>query len=227
MGTHLVQHRLGVGAENTVGRACHAQIRDVARACGEDAGIGGGDVGVGTEYDLHPTVQMKTHGQLLRGSLAVEIQEGDVVVTLLPLQNAVGYRKGIVQLIHEGRARQIHAEDTETADLSEGVAHSGAGGGVVGGTDNDVRVIIQKAVEITASEGVIAQGDQVCPCIQECLGVCLAQAVDLGGVLSVHHHKISPKGCGGLAEGLAQILNGTATDNVANGEDFHGLCLFL
>ena len=59
------------------------------------------------------------------------------------------------------------------------------------------------------------------------LGVPQGQAVDLGGVLPVADHEIHPQRGGGLAEGPRQVFNGAATHNVADGQNFHDLRLFL
>ena len=226
MGAHFCQHRLGVGTQNAVDGSRHAQVGDVARPLGQHAGVGGGDVGVGAENDIDPPVQMVAHGQLLRGSLGVEVQEGDVIVPLLAVEDAIHHREGVVQRIHEGRTRQIHAEDTEAAVLHRGVAHTGAGGGVVGGADDTVGVVVQVAVNVPTSEGVVAQGDEIHPAVQKSLGIPQGKTVDLGGVLSVADHQIGPQGGSGLAELVRQILNGAAAHYVADGKDFHGDSLF-
>ena len=221
MGAHLVEHRLGIGAQNAVRWSRHAQIGDVARAAGKHPTVGGGDVGVGAENHLHPPVQVVAHGQLLGGSLGVEIQKGDVVLSLLSVKNTIHHGEGIIERIHKRCSRQVHAENPQTADLPQGIAHPGAGGRIIGGADDSIGVVVQEGVDIPAPEGVVAQGDEIHTAVQKSLGVGTAEPVDLGGVLPVADHKIRPQLGRGSHQSFGQVFNGTATNHVANGENFH------
>ena len=66
-------------AQDRVKAPGHAHVGDVARPPGEDALVGGGDMGVGAPDGGGPPRQVIAHGQLFRGGLGVKIQEEETL----------------------------------------------------------------------------------------------------------------------------------------------------
>src|SRR5579863_1293905 len=77
----------------------HAGVRLIGGAAGQDAGIGGGNVGVGADHGRDATVQIPTHGHLLAGEFRVKINE--------PHLDRVERRQNLIRLAKRA-ARRWH-----------------------------------------------------------------------------------------------------------------------
>ena len=74
-GEEAAEDKFFFNADDRVVGAGHADVGLVSGAAGEDAFVGGGDVGVGAENGGDAAVEVPTHGDFFAGGFGVEIDE--------------------------------------------------------------------------------------------------------------------------------------------------------
>ena len=170
------------------GGAGHAQVGDKARAPGQNLGVGGGHMGVGSPHGLDPAVQIPPHGPLLTGGLGVEVHKHQVGLHLR--QNPVGGVEGGVQVgIQLKPAHEVHHPQPQPlGPLIDPKAPAGEVGGKVG-RPQDVGAVLQIVLDLQLVPGVVAQGDHIRPGVKNLLRV-LGQQAQTGGVLPVDHGEV-------------------------------------
>ena len=93
-------------------RAGHAEVGLVGRAVGQDPLVAGHDVGVRPDHDADPAVEVEAQRVLLRGQLAVEVDQADRRQRLGGLvEQPVGVGERVLDRLHVGPALEVDDRD--------------------------------------------------------------------------------------------------------------------
>jgi len=134
-GEEPVEDQLLLDPNHGVVRAGHADVGLISRAAGQDALVGGGNVGVGAEDGGDAAIEIPAHGDLLAGSLGVQVEHDDLGRDLR--EQLVGLAEGIVAGGHEDAALKVQdGVALSIAKLALVDAETRRPGGVVGRADN-------------------------------------------------------------------------------------------
>ena len=145
---------------------------------------------MGPPHRRRPAVQVPAHGPLLAGGLGVEVHQQQVIAS--PADKVVGRLEGAVQVgvqVHPAHDVQ-HAQPQPLTGIDP-KAPAGHPAGIVGGAE-DALLLVQIGADLDAVPGVVAQGDDIGPGLQDAPGLGGGDA-HAGGVLSVDHGKVDPQ----------------------------------
>jgi len=225
-GAEAVNDSIGIGAENAVRGTAHTEVGNVARAVGKNLLVGGGNVRVRAEQNLDPSVEITTESKLFAGGFGVNVEQGDIIATVLAFKNAVDSIKGRGEWIEINSAADVDAKHSPTVHITDGVAHAGSVGGVVGGADDAMLVGIEIGINILHAKGVVAKRDEVNARIEERFGIGGRNAANFGGIFSVCNAKINFFFRAERPKLVRKIFDGNVSNNVAKGKNTHR-CAFL
>src|ERR1700744_3590925 len=126
-------------ADDGVVRTGHAYVGLVGGAVGEDALVGGGDVGVGAEECGDTTVQIPAESDFFTRGFAVKIEENDFgfgfAVNLG--EELVGFAKGVIAGGHEDASLKVHdGVGLAIGELALVKAEAGGAHGIVSGAED-------------------------------------------------------------------------------------------
>jgi len=106
---------------------------------GEDALVGGGNVGVGADDGGDAAVEVPAEGYFFAGGFAVEVEEDDLGsgFTLDVGEEFVGFAEGVVATGHEDAALEVHdGVALAGGELALVEAEAWGADGVVGGAED-------------------------------------------------------------------------------------------
>ena len=86
---HAIQYGTSVTANHGIIAPGHAEIGDVRSATRQDTLIRCGNVGVGSDYRRHTTVEMPAHGNLITGGFSMKINQHHIYLILVLSQQSV------------------------------------------------------------------------------------------------------------------------------------------
>jgi hypothetical protein len=105
-GEEAGEDKLLFDADDGVVGTGHADVCLVGGAAGEDALVGGGDVGMGAEQGGDAAVEIPAEGYFFAGGFAVQVEQDDLGGDLA--EEFVGLAKGVVATGHEDAALEVH-----------------------------------------------------------------------------------------------------------------------
>jgi hypothetical protein len=218
-------------ADDAVPGAAHAHVGLVGGATGEDARIGGGDVGMGAEDGGHAPVQMPAHGHLFRGGLGVDVDQDDL--GLDDFEQRVDGAEGVIVGVHEDAALEIDYGVCLAAGQGafiEAIAWSGrrvvsraddAAGAFVAGGGRRLHIIDDLALV----PDVVAGGQDMGPEIEEFVGDSGGDAESAGGVLRIDHDQVDRTVLDDVADVFADDASTGAAEYVTDKECVQPLLL--
>ena len=173
-------------------RARHAHVGHVGGPAGQNAGVGGGHVGVRAHAGGHAAVEVPAHRDLLAGGLGVEVHQHVVGLVAQAGQDGVGLGEGGAGGLDEHGPGEV--DDTEArsrrAPPPGGRGPGAARGKFAGRTIG--RVGVQVAEDLLVAVGVVAEGDRVHAGAEQLAGGLLGDAHPAGDVLAVGDHEVGP-----------------------------------
>src|SRR5438093_1515510 len=208
---------LPVHPDTAVPRPDHAHVGDVGGAPGQDAGVRGGDVGVGAHHRAGPALQVPAHGRLLRGRLGVHVAEHNLHVRVLG-QDRVRGPEGVVEGVEEDAADQVHDQHLVPAGLDHAPALARRRRRVVGRPEHVLQAW-QLADELLLGEDVVAAGDHVRAQAFELRRDLRGQAEPARGVLAVEDGEVRPQLLFQLGKDRLDRFAAGVADHVGDEED--------
>src|SRR5277367_543400 len=146
-------------ADDGIVGAGHAYVGDIGSAAGENAIIGGGDVGVRAQDGGDFAVEMPAHGLFFGSGFGVHVHDDHLHIGRERSELAFGGAKGIFQRRHEGAALQIHYRVGDAIfSLADEMAFARGADGKIRGADQP-RLVREKIENLLAVPDVIAAGD--------------------------------------------------------------------
>ena len=229
-GEEAVEDELGFDADHGVVGAGHAYVGLVGGAAGEDALVGGGDVGVGAEQGGEAAVEIPAEGDFFAGGFAVEIHEDDLGAGFAGdlAEEFVGFAEGVVAGGHEDAALEVD----DSVGLAGGEfalveAEAGGAGGVVGGAEDAASALVgvggdgHVLEDLFLVPDVVAGGDDVGSEIEELFGDGGGDAEASGGVLAVDDEEVDGVGFHDVGQVFADDVAAGGAKDVADEEDIH------
>jgi hypothetical protein len=218
----LADDGLAGHADHRVQRASHADVGLVGRTVLQDAGVGGGHVGVRAQQGADPAVEKKAHGLLFGRGLGVEIDQDRGHLVLL--QEIVDGGEGVVDRgLHEHPPLQADDQDRVSAGgtVDHGAVPRGRGV-VVQGPENAL-FRLQQLQGFLLVPDMVAPGEHVDASLKQLVGGALDDAQAPGRVLAVGDDHVRgelgpDQGQNGLDEAAA-----AAADDVADQDQPHSL----
>ena len=229
-GEEAVEDELGFDADDGIVRAGHAYVGLVGGAVGEDALVGGGDVGVGADDGGDAAVEVPAEGDFFAGGFAVEVEEDDFGsgFALDVAEEFVGFAEGIVAAGHEDAALEVHdGVSLAGGELALVEAEAGSADGVVGGAEDaaaaSVRINRDGHVfeDLFFVPDMVTGRDNVRAEIEELIGERRCQAEAAGGVFSIDDKKIDRISFKDVREMLADNVATGGPEDIADKEDIH------
>src|SRR5438067_5775999 len=151
------QHGLHAEPDDRIARAGHSQVADIGGAAWQEPGIGGGDVGVGTDHRADATVQVPAHRVLLAGDLAVKVHEPHGWQWLGgSIEERVRSREWRVELVHVHATHQV--DDCHLTAVGQVVHQPSASGRIVWVVQwaQDWPITLQVVVDLALLPDVVA-----------------------------------------------------------------------
>lgn len=228
-GEEVFEDAVFAAAEDGVVGTGHAEVGDIGGAGGEDAGVGGGGVGVGAEIEGDFAVEVPAHGDFFGGGFGVEVNDFDFDVAGDFGEHAVHGAEGVIDL-------DSHVEASH--DLEDGAADAGAGGddapafadgggGKVAGADEAVG-LFEEGEDVAFAVGVVAEGAGVNAGGEDFLEDGGRESGAAGGVFGVGDNEVDGAVGDGFGEEFGEDVASGFADDVAEAEDFdgHETCAF-
>lgn len=181
----------------------------------KNAGIGGGDMGVGAENGGDTAVEVPTEGYLFTGGFGVDVDEDDLgggAFCNLD-EEVVGLSKGIVAGRHKDATLQV--DDRESLTITEFAlveAKAGSAVGVVGGAKDAtaplVRVRGHRHVleDLFFVPDVVAGGDDMGSHVEEIFGEGRGDSEASRGVFAVDDQEVDGIGFDDVREVFADYI---------------------
>ena len=229
-GEEAVEHELFFYADDGVVGAGHAYVGLVGGAVGEDALVGGGDVGVGADDSSDASVEIPAEGYFFAGGFAVEIEENDLGSGFAfdVAEEFVGLAERVVATGHEDAALEVHdGVSLAVAEFALVDAEAGSADGVVGraqdAATSGVRIGRDGHVfeDLFFVPDVIAGGDDVGAEVEELVGDGGGEAEASGGVFSVDDEEVDGVGFKDVGEMFADDVAAGRTEDIADEKDVH------
>src|SRR3984957_13400520 len=225
-GEEACEDQLFFYADDGVVGAGHAYVGLVGGAVGEDALVGGGDVGVRAEESGDAAVERPADGYFFGGGFAVEVEEDDLCGDLA--EELVGFAEWVVAGGHEDAALEVH----DGVGLAGGEfalvdAEAGGADGVVGGAEDaaaaDVGVGGDGHVfeDLALVPDVVAGGDDVGAEVEELFCDGGGEAEAAGGVFAVDDEEINVVGFKHVGKVFADDVAAGGAKDIADKEDIH------
>ena len=209
-------------SNDAVVRARHANISDVGGTVGENAFIGGGDVGVGAHNGGDPPIEIPAESDLLAGSFGVNIDENEGHV-----RGKLGeFRVSLLERVIVGR------QENAALDVQNGVFHAifghadvQAGAGItlgeIGGA-NQSRLVRDELVNLLAIPTVVAAGNHFNSALQQLLGDARGDAEARSGIFAISDDQVDMLVLDDVGKAVAHNLSAGRADDVADKENAHG-----
>lgn len=105
-GEEAGKDKLFFDADDGVVGAGHADVGLVGGAVGQDAFVGGRDVGVGAEQGGDAAVEIPAQGNFFAGGFAVKVEQDDLCGDFA--EEFVSFAEGVVAAGHEDAALEVH-----------------------------------------------------------------------------------------------------------------------
>jgi hypothetical protein len=186
-----LQDAFAAAAEYRIVGAGHADIGDISSALGQNPLIGGHDMGMRSETEARPAVEMVAHGDFLAGCLGVKIDDYDLGILFDLRQDSVGRLVGTVTGLHKKPPYQSDDCDGRAFwSLVEGNTFAGRLFGEIGRADYIVR-IFQRRHDFSFAVGMVPQGNQVYAVPQQFIVDLPRQAGAAGGIFRVGYNAIN------------------------------------
>ena len=217
-------------ADDGVVGAGHAYVGLVGGAVGEDALVGGGDVGVGAEDGGDAAVEIPAEGDFFAGGFAVEVEEDDFGAGFAGDlgEEFVGFAEGVVAGGHEDAALEVHdGVGLAGGEFALVEAEAGGADGVVGGAEDAAAAGVGVGGDGHVFEDlffvpdVIAGGDDVGAEVEELFGDGGGEAEAAGGVFAVDDKEIDGVGFKDVREVFADDVAAGGAKDIADKEDIH------
>ena len=142
-------------ADDGVVRAGHAYVGLVGGAVGEDALVGGGDVGVRADDGGEASVEIPTEGYFFAAGFAMEVEEDDFGGGLAGDlgEELVGFAEGVVAGGHEDSALEVHdGVGLAGGEFALVEAEARSADGVVGGAEDTAAALCESAGTVMYSK---------------------------------------------------------------------------
>ena len=188
---------------------------------GEDAGVSGGDVGVGAEDGGDAAVEIPAEGDLFAGGLGVDVEEDDGSGDLG--EELVGLAEGVVAGGHEYAALKVHdGVLLAGGKLALVDAEAGSSGGVVGGAQDAAAAVVgvggdgHVLEDLALVPDVVAGGDDMGSHVEDLFGEGRGDAEAACGVFAVDDEEVDGVGFDDVGKVLAYDVAAGGAENVAD-----------
>src|SRR5216683_4433489 len=225
-GEEACEDELLFDADDGVVGAGHAYVGLVGGAVGEDALVGGRDVGVGAEDGGDAAVEVPAEGYFFAGGFAVEVEEDDLGFDLA--EELVGLAEGVIAGGHEDAALEVHdGVGLAGGQLALVEAEAGGADGIVGGAEDaaaaDVGVGGHGHVlkDLFLIPDVVAGGDDVGAKVEELLRDGGGDAEAAGGVLAIDDEEVDGVGVEDVGQVFADDVPAGGAEDIADEKDIH------
>lgn len=225
-GEEAVEDKLGLNAYYRVIGAGHPCIGDERSAIGQHAGVGGWDMGVGSEYSGDAAIKIPAQRDLLAGGLGVEVEQDDRGSDLA--EKLVGLAEGVVTRGHEDAALEVQHGVLLTVGKFT-LVHAEAGGAdrIVGrakdATAAEVRVGRDGHVleDLALVPDVVAGRDDVGAHVEDLFGDGRGDAKASGSVLAVDDEEVDGVCLKDVRKVLVYDMAAGGAEDVADKKDVH------
>src|SRR5712691_10076284 len=216
-GQEALDDNLLVHPDAAVAGPDHSDVGYVGRPARQDAGVRGGDVGMGADDGARPAVEIPPHGGLLRGGLGVHVAEHDLDVGVGG-QDLIGGAERVVQRVEEDPAYEVHDQDLVPGGVDDAPALARRRRRIVRGTQH-VMQARQLAHELLLGEDVVVCDDHATTGALELGGDLRGQTEAACGVLAVEDGEVRSQLLLQLGQqGLDRLAAGVA-DHVGDKKD--------
>lgn len=229
-GEEAVEDQLRFDADDGVVRAGHADVGNVGGSSGQHAGVGGGDVGVGSEDGGDAPVEIPAEGALLAGGLGVDVEQDDLRGQLA--DQLVGLAEGVVAGGHEDASLKV--EDgvlLARGKLALVDAEAWCADGIVGGAKDAAAALVRVGgdghvlEDLALVPDVVSGGDDMSAEIEDLFGERRGNAEAARGVFAIDDKKVDGMSFEQVREVLAYDVAAGRAEDVADEEDIHSKIL--
>ena len=220
-GEELADDDLGLDADDRFGGAGHPQVGDVGGAPGEDALVGGLDVGVGADDRAHPTVEKPAEGDLFAGRLGVDVDDPHAGLAGDGLDLGQGGPERAVEIVHEHPAGDVEHGDLRAAARGDHDRTVAGGARRVVEGPQQAALLGDVAEDVFLVPDVVSGGDDVDAEAQQVLRGVGGDAETAGGVLAVGDGQVDVVRLLHLAQKERERLAPRLADDVADEQDLH------
>lgn len=225
-GEEAIEDELGFDPDDGVVRAGHADIGDEGGATGQQASVGGGNVGVGAHDGSDSAVEIPAEGDLFAGGFGVNVEQDDLCGDFA--EQLVGLAEGIVTGGHEDAALEIEDGVLLTGGQFALVhTESRRADGVVGRTQDAASAFVRVGRDGHVFEDfalvpdVIAGGDDMRAQVEDLFGDGRGDAEASGGILAIDDEKVDGVGFDDVGEMLAYDVAAGGAKDIADEKNVH------
>ncbi len=225
-GEEAVEDKVGFDADDGVVGAGHADIGDVGCALREDAGVGGGDVGVGAEDGSDASVKIPAESDLFAGGFGMDVEDDEFGLECV--EDLVGFAERVVAGRHEDAALKVDdGVGLASREFSFVDAESGSADGVVGGTEDAPATLVGVGGDGHVFEDLffvpdmVAGGDDVGAHVEDFFGDGGCEAEASGGVFAVDDKEFNGVGFEDVRQMFAYDVAAGGAKNVADKKNVH------
>ena len=181
----LLDDDVFVDADDAIVRTRHAAIRLIGGAAGQDARIGGRDMGVSADHGRNASIEMPAHGDFFARQLGVKIDETYLDFGTQLGKESVGFAKRAIDGCHVGAPLQI---DNRAVDSVSRLDDNDAGTRqlrrVIGWTQQ-ARLAREVVINFALVPDMIAAGEHVDAEAEQIVGQLRRDAEAAGGVFAI------------------------------------------
>src|SRR5277367_3941389 len=208
-------------ADDGIVGAGHAYVGDIGSAAGENAIIGGGDVGVRAQDGGDFAVEMPAHGLFFGSGFGVHVHDDHLHIGRERSELAFGGAKGIFQRRHEGAALQIHYRVGDAIfSLADEMAFARGADGKIRGADQP-RLVREKIENLLAVPDVIAAGDDFRSGREYFFGEARSDAETGCGIFAVGDAQVYGAFRDDIREAVMDDFSSGRADNISDKENLH------
>ena len=214
---------IDLSAEHAFMRAGEAGIGQVGGAVGEDLFVRRLHVGVGSDHGADAAVEQAPHGNLLGGSLGVDVDKDDGG-DLAEARNLAlhGEERVLERWLHEGAALDVdHTHGRMSLAGEDGAALAGGAGRVVDGA-HEAGFAIKELDDFLLVPKVIPAGDDVDACAVDIGRSLRSDSRTAGGVFAVGDHDINVERGAELGQETGYGTPAGLAHNITDEEEVHG-----
>jgi len=225
-GEEAFEGDFGFHADDGVGGSDHAHVGDKGGAAGQDALVGGGDVGVGAEHGADFAVEVNGQGFFLGGGFGVEVNDLHAHVGPEVFQFLFRGAEGAVHRGHEDAAGEVEEGDRAVAGVEDDDAAAGGAGREVGGPEQVVQ-LSQLGDQVFFIPDVVAGGEHVNAQAEEFVVDVQGQAETAGRVFDVDRDQVHVVALDQFGQEAGQGAPSGLADHVAEEEQVHSGFSFI
>ena len=211
-------NRLDLPPDDGVVGTRHADVGDIARPFRQNTGVGGHDVGMGSQDRTDPPVQVAAEGDFFGGRLSVNLHDHHIHLNLKLRNQAIGRPERAIPRLHELASENGEEAQPPAGRFEDQMIPPGAGRIEIG-RPADPFHLSDHDLKPPLVPDVIAEGQAVRTGGEDLLGQSLRDAGPGRGILAVGHDQIDVQFLAQPGQTGGQSCPAGATDDITDKEN--------